>query len=179
MHDFLTGNTFSGNYDLLSARGAGFGRASGIENRWRSGLKFRFLGPVILLNSIFAALAVLSLALMPSGNIFAARKFPLHRRIADPAFSPALSILKPLKGCDATTADSLASWFNQDYVGPVQILFGVASADDPVCNLVRELIQKSQADAQLIICGESLGTNAKASTLVQLEKSAKHDLLLV
>jgi ceramide glucosyltransferase len=134
---------------------------------------------VILLNSIFAALAVLSLAL-GLWQYAAARKFPLHQRIADPAFSPAISILKPLKGCDATTADSLASWLNQDYKGLIQILFGVASVDDPVCNVVRELLQKNpKVGAHLVICGESLGTNAKVSTLIQLEKSAKHDFVLI
>jgi ceramide glucosyltransferase len=62
----------------------------------------------------------------------------------------------------------------------VQILFGIANADDPVCGLVRELLQKNPTvDAQLIICGETLGANAKASTLIQLEKLAKHDLVLV
>jgi ceramide glucosyltransferase len=134
---------------------------------------------VILLNSIFAALAVLSFVVC-LWQYVAARKFPLHKRIADPAFSPAVSILKPLKGCDTTTSDSLQSWLNQDYVGNVQVLFGVASADDPVCGLVKELIQKHpKVDAQLVICGESLGMNGKVSTLIQLEKSVKHDLVLV
>jgi ceramide glucosyltransferase len=132
----------------------------------------------MILNFIFAALAVLSLALV-FWQFLAARKFPLHQRIADPAFSPAVSLFKPLKGCDATTSDSLQSWFSQNYAGPVQILFGVASADDPVCDLVRELLKKNlNADAQLVICGEPLGANAKVSTLIQLEKLVKHDLVL-
>jgi ceramide glucosyltransferase len=134
---------------------------------------------VILLNIIFAALAVLSLALA-FWQFFAARKFPLHQRIADPTFSPAISLLKPLKGRDTTTGDSLQSWFSQNYAGSTQILFGVASADDPVCDLVRELIKKNPtADAQLIVCSEMLGANAKVSTLIQLEKLVKHDLVLV
>ena len=134
---------------------------------------------VILLKFILAALAVLSFELV-LWQFLAARKFPLHKRIADPAFSPAVSILKPLKGCDATTAASLESWFNQIYVGSVQILFGVANAEDPVCDIVRELIGKHpKADAQLLICVESLGMNAKVSTLIQLERAARHDLILV
>ena len=72
----------------------------------------------------------------------AARRFPLHRRIADPSFAPAVTLLKPLKGCDETTAASLQSWFNQNYAGPTQILFGVADVNDPVCEIVRELIRK-------------------------------------
>jgi ceramide glucosyltransferase len=134
---------------------------------------------VTLLNFIFAALAVLSVVLL-FWQFFAGWRFPLHRRIADPAFAPAISILKPLKGCDATTAESLESWFKQNYPGPVQILFGVARAADPVCEIVRDLIGKNpQADARLVICSESPGTNPKVSTLIQLEKSAQYDFILV
>lgn len=134
---------------------------------------------VILLKFILAALAVLSFGLV-FWQYFAARKFPIHKRIADPGFSPAVSILKPLKGCDATTAASLESWFKLDYANPVQVLFGVAVAEDPVCDVVRELMSKYPgADAQLLVCGEALGMNAKVSTLTQLERAAKHDLILV
>jgi ceramide glucosyltransferase len=133
----------------------------------------------MLLDSICGALAVLSFALA-LWQFFATRKFPLHQQMADPAFSPAVSIFKPLKDCDATTTDSLQSWFNQNYPGPVQILFGVARAEDPVCKIVESLIQKNpKADAQLVVCSEDLGANAKVSTLIQLEKLAKHELILV
>ncbi len=93
---------------------------------------------------------------------------------------PALSLLKPIKGIDETTAASLDSWFNQNYTGLTQILFGVADARDPVCPIVRELIEKNPGrDAQLVVCGESLGTNGKISTLIQLERLAKHELVLI
>ncbi|MGH7976922.1 MAG: bacteriohopanetetrol glucosamine biosynthesis glycosyltransferase HpnI [Limisphaerales bacterium] len=131
------------------------------------------------LNAIFAAFALLSFALL-LWQFFAARKFPLHKRIANSNFAPAVSILKPLKGCDKTTAASLESWFNQNYTGQIQIFFGVADSNDPVCKIVTELLQKNpNRDAQLIICAENFGANAKVSTLAQLEKSAKHDLILV
>jgi ceramide glucosyltransferase len=141
-------------------------------------LIFRFLCAVNFLNEILAAFAILSVALL-LWQFFAARKFPLHKKIADPHFAPAISILKPLKGCDETTAASLESWFKQNYSGPIQILFGVADANDPVCQIVQELLQKNpRLDAQLVICAENLGANAKVSTLAQLEKLAKHDLIL-
>jgi len=109
-----------------------------------------------------------------------ARKFPLHQRIAGTGFAPAISILKPLKGCDATTAESLRSWFNQNYSGAVQVLFGVADVGDPVCEIVRRLISEyPQRDARLIVCEKLAGTNAKAAKLVQLEKLARHELILI
>jgi ceramide glucosyltransferase len=134
---------------------------------------------VNLLNLILAALATLSFALA-LWQFFAARKFPLHKRIAGTDFAPAVSILKPLKGCDETTAASLESWFNQNYSGQTQILFGAADANDPVCKIVQELLRKNPGrDAQLIICAENRGANAKISKLAQLEPRAKHDLILI
>jgi ceramide glucosyltransferase len=110
----------------------------------------------------------------------AARRFPLHRRVTDLSFAPAITLLKPLKGCDATTVESLQSWFHQNYTGQIQILFGVADASDPVGTIVRELIAKNPVrDAQLVVCAESLGANGKVSTLIQLERLARHPLILV
>jgi ceramide glucosyltransferase len=135
--------------------------------------------PVNFIEAILAALALLSLALV-FWQWLAAWRFPLHRRVADDSFAPAISLLRPLKGCDGTTADSLQSWFNQNYAGQTQILFGIADANDPAGAIVRELIQKNPGrEAQLVVCAESLGASGKISTLVQLERLAKHELILV
>ena len=132
-----------------------------------------------VLNFIFGSLAALSCALA-LWQWFAAKKFPLHQKIADQYFAPAVSILKPLKGSDATTRDSLQSWLRQNYGGPIQILFGVAEAADPVCELVRALLAENpNADARLVVCHPLQGTNAKAAKLAQLEKLATHDLIVV
>ncbi len=110
----------------------------------------------------------------------AAYRFPLHRRISDNSFAPPITLLKPLKGLDDNTMQCLGSWLRQDYAGPVQILFGVASANDPVCGPLRELLrQYPGANAQLLVCGESLGVNAKVSTLIQLSRHAQHEFIVV
>ena len=133
----------------------------------------------MVLNIILAALALLSLALT-LWQYVAAIRFPLHQRVADANFTPSVTLLKPLKGCDAETLHCLESWFKQDYAAPAQILFGVMSADDPACEIVRALIARfPDRDAQLVICGESLGANAKVSTLAQLQRQAKHDVLVI
>jgi ceramide glucosyltransferase len=130
-------------------------------------------------NAIFAALALLSLALA-LWQWLASRKFPLHQRVAETNFAPAITLLKPLKGCDDTTAESLQSWLNQNYSGRTQILFGVADANDPVCKIVQEIIAKNpKPDAQLVVCEKLVGTNAKVAKLAQLEKLAKHELILI
>src|ERR1035441_8737495 len=118
----------------------------------------------MILNLVFGALALLSFALT-LWQWLVARRFPLHQSVRerprppDPRRSrreealtssaqpstlnppPPLTLLKPLKGRDASTEDCLRSWFSQHYTGPTQILFGVAAADDPVCGLVRQLVQ--------------------------------------
>jgi ceramide glucosyltransferase len=171
----------------------------------------------VILNLIFASLALLSLALT-LWQWLVARRFPLHQRVAakvgravpsapqavgnvqdvrvwassngalrtarpitEPlAPLPSLSLLKPLKGCDPATEDCLRSWLTQDYPGLLQILFGVADGDDPVCAIVRRLLQEFPAsDAQLVVCGPPPSANAKICQLIELERRAKHDLLIL
>lgn len=133
----------------------------------------------MLLHLVLAALALLSLAIT-LWQWLAARRFPLHHRAVDISFAPGVTLLKPLKGLDPETRGCLESWFRQDYRGPVQLLFGVADEKDPVCELVRKLIaEHPQANAQLVLCPEQLGPNAKVSTLVHLERLAAHEHLIV
>ncbi len=108
-----------------------------------------------------------------------ARRFPLHQR--RPPSSPIpVTLLKPLKGCDDHTEHCLRSWFEQAYAGPVQILFGVADGNDPVCSIVRGLIQQYPCvDAELVICGPLSGANLKVSKLEQLSERARHDAIVV
>ncbi|HEY5913906.1 MAG TPA: glycosyl transferase, partial [Verrucomicrobiae bacterium] len=78
------------------------------------------------MNATLGGLTLLSLILL-LWQWLAAWRFPLHRRVRTPSYSPGVTLLKPLKGCDPSTEACLRSWFTQDYPGPVQILFGVAS----------------------------------------------------
>ena len=114
------------------------------------------------LNIIFGFLAVLSFALL-LWQWLVARRFPLHQRVAAHSFPPAVTLLKPLKGCEPSTEDCLRSWFVQEYTGRVQLLFGVDSADDSVGNVVRKLhLEFPASDSQLIVCGPPRGANARA-----------------
>ncbi len=133
----------------------------------------------MLFNTILGCLALLSLVL----NLwqwYVARRFPLHRRVSDFSFAPGVTLLKPLKGCDDFTESCLRSWLTQAYAGPVQVLFGVASAADPVCAVVRGLLQEfPDADAQLVVCDPLPGANLKVSKLAQLEQKAKCEVVVI
>lgn len=134
----------------------------------------------MVLNAILGGLACLSLALA-LWQWFVAWRFPLHRWLApSDSFSPGITVLKPLKGCDPETEACLRSWLVQQYAGTFQVLFGVASAEDPVCNVVRRLLQDfPKVDADLVICGPLRGANLKVSKLEQLAKLAKHPIIVI
>lgn len=128
---------------------------------------------------ILAPLAALSL-LLNLWQWVVALRFPLHRRIRNSIFAPPLTILKPLKGADDNTRRCLQSWLDQHYPAPVQILFGVASPDDPVCAVVKQLLAENpKCNAQLVLCRESLSVNAKVSSLIQLHRAAQHEIIIV
>ncbi|MEK7707401.1 MAG: glycosyltransferase [Verrucomicrobiota bacterium] len=143
----------------------------------------------MILHNILGALAVVSF-LSTLWQWFAARRFPLHQRIETTLDDstrriaggsvPAVTLLKPLKGTDEFAESCLRSWFTQVYAGEIQMLFGVANADDPACAVVKKLLAEfPQRDAQLVICPERLGANAKVSKLAQLEPLAKHEIIVV
>jgi ceramide glucosyltransferase len=137
----------------------------------------------VILNLIFGSLAVLSFALL-LWQWLAARRFPLHQRITTASNvgnpPPAVTLLKPLKGCDESTEACLRSWFAQDYAAPVQILFAVVSPDDPVCKILQRLrAEFPSRDADVIVVSQFVGANAKVSKLVELQKLAKHDIIVV
>jgi len=91
---------------------------------------------------------------------------------------PSVSVLKPLQGCDGETRECLRSWLTQKSQADVEVLFGVGSKDDPVCDVVRELMREHpRCDAQLVVCAERLGPNPKVSKLAQMARLAKHEVI--
>ncbi len=133
----------------------------------------------VLLCWIFGILALIS-AVTGVWQFVAAMRFPLHRRVTDRSFAPGVTLLKSLKGCDEHTHHCLRSWFRQDYAGPVQILFAVQNAADPVCEVVRSLQREfPQTDVRLEIVTTLLGANAKVSKLAHLESLVAHEFVVI
>lgn len=131
------------------------------------------------LDFILGGLTLVSLAIT-LWQWIVARHFPLHRRVADPAFAPGIAVLKPLKGCDAETASCLRSWLDQDYAGTVQVLFGIDSLDDPAAEVSRALLAAyPHRDVQLVVCPDALGPNAKVATLAQLEGRIQCEVVII
>jgi ceramide glucosyltransferase len=83
------------------------------------------------------------------------------------AFTPAVSILKQLRGTDPEMYESFRSHCLQDYPD-YEIIFGISDENDPAIPLAERLKSEfPQRPIRLIICGENLGANVKVSNLAQ------------
>jgi ceramide glucosyltransferase len=133
----------------------------------------------VLLCWILGGLALLTV-FIGGWQFVAALRFPLHRRVPPAVPAPGVTLLKSLKGCDAHTRDCLRSWFTQDHAGPVQLLFAVQDASDPVCAIVRDLAAEfPAADVRLEVVPHLVGANAKVSKLAHLENFIAHDRVVI
>ena len=96
-----------------------------------------------------------------------------------PDWTPAVTLLKPLKGLDPQLHDNLTTFCRQQYPR-FQLVFGVADRQDPAVAVVRTLQREHPTlDIDLIIDGHLYGTNDKVSNLINMYRSAKHDVMVL
>ncbi len=98
----------------------------------------------------------------------------------DPNFTPAVSILKPLKGVDPDMYESFRSHCLQDYPAEYEIIFGVNDLSDPAVAEV-ERLKREFPDRQirLIVCAPTGGTNRKVTNLVQMLRDARCQYVII
>jgi ceramide glucosyltransferase len=112
--------------------------------------------------------------------VLAIRRFQRAPRAATP-FSqlPPVSLVRPLCGIDNYAADTLSSTFALDYPH-YEILFCVASANDPVVPLVERLIaEHAGVRARLLIGDEHISGNPKLNNVVKGWAAATHDWIIL
>ncbi|HYM06092.1 MAG TPA: bacteriohopanetetrol glucosamine biosynthesis glycosyltransferase HpnI [Terriglobales bacterium] len=94
-------------------------------------------------------------------------------------FTPAVSILKPLRGTDPEMYESFRSHCLQDYPA-YEIIFGVSEADDPAAELVERLqAEFKSVHIRLVLCMKDLGANTKVSNLAQMLPEAQYEHIVV
>jgi ceramide glucosyltransferase len=103
-----------------------------------------------------------------------------HRAVhADPA-PRSVTILKPVSGFELNLYENLASFCQQSYRGPVQIIFGAQSAADTAVAVVRQLIVDfPQVMTTLVIDPRPHGSNRKIANLINMAPYIAHDIVLV
>ena len=91
-----------------------------------------------LIGLIFLALCLCALAY----TLVAAIVVPLYvgPPPTDPKIFPSVTMLKPLHGLEPGLEENLKSFFDQDYPGPIQLVFGVQDPRDPAIAVVNALI---------------------------------------
>jgi ceramide glucosyltransferase len=93
---------------------------------------------------------------------------------------PGVTILKPLRGAEAGLYDNLASFCNQSYPGPVQILFGVQDPADAAIAAVNRLIADLPGrDLELVKHSRAGGPNPKVANLVGMQGRIRHDIVII
>lgn len=133
-----------------------------------------------------AVLGWLFLVLGLSGGAYAVAATVLTKRVLKrrpdpkPLAFPPVTILKPLYGTEPGLERALASFLNQHYPAPVQVVFGLHAADDPARAIITR-IQRSfpGRDIAGVIDGSRHGSNAKVSNLVNMMAAAKYDVLVL
>jgi ceramide glucosyltransferase len=111
--------------------------------------------------------------------LWSVRSFRRESRKPLPAFTPPVSILKPLRGVDPQMYESFRSHCIQEYP-EYEIIFGVSDPHDPAVEAVHRLMREfPDCNIQLAFCPDILGTNRKTSNLVQMLQYAKHDHILI
>ncbi len=105
------------------------------------------------------------------------------RHVHKPAFVgnfplPPLSVLKPLKGTEESLAANLASFLEQGYAGPWEVIFAVTERDDPAVAVAREVAARfPQVPVQFVHSDAAQGLNPKVANVAGALPAARYDLV--
>jgi ceramide glucosyltransferase len=95
------------------------------------------------------------------------------------ADAPPVSLVRPLCGVDPFAEETLASSFGLDYPS-YEVIFCLASADDPVAPMVRRLIAaRPETPARLLIGDDRPSSNPKLNNVVKGWKAAVNEWIVI
>jgi ceramide glucosyltransferase len=105
-----------------------------------------------------------------------------HRKDRPQARKPNLrpvTVLKPICGSDPNLYENLRSFCQQAYPH-YQVVFGVSDAADPaVTTIARVIADFPSLDLELVVDDRLIGTNFKVSSLANMLRIAKYDVLVI
>jgi ceramide glucosyltransferase len=106
-------------------------------------------------------------------------RFRRGRSVGPRSASP-VTILKPLHGAEPRLFAQLASFCNQDYAGPVQLVCGACEDNDPAMEVVNRLTAALPGkNIDLTIEPRRHGSNRKISNLINMMPLVRYDVLVI
>jgi ceramide glucosyltransferase len=112
-------------------------------------------------------------------GLCAARMRVPRSPLPPPPDAPPVTVIRPVCGIEAFSAETLGSSFALDYPC-YELLFCVARSDDPVVPLVRRLIDAHPGiEAQLLIGDDLASLNPKLNNVVKGWNAARHDWVVM
>jgi ceramide glucosyltransferase len=104
----------------------------------------------------------------------------LRRPSPAPAVTAPVTILRPMKGLDPEADLNLLSLCDQDYAGPVQIILGADSPDDPaIAAALRLKAARPSYDIVIVTDATLHGTNRKLGNLINMAGQARGEILVI
>jgi ceramide glucosyltransferase len=106
-------------------------------------------------------------------------RFARHVAPVRPDATPGVTILKPLHGAEPGLIENLASFCVQDYLGDVQIIFGVQDPSDQAVAVVERLRSvQGGRDFELVVDTKVHGSNRKVCNLVNMAPRIRNDVVV-
>jgi ceramide glucosyltransferase len=107
------------------------------------------------------------------------RYFQEPEIVPDPAFTPPVSNLKPMRGLDPDAYENLSSFCRQDYPD-YEIVFCIDPDDDAVLSLIEKLKRDFPECRIRILYGSGrVATNDKVAKLARLVSEAEHETIVI
>src|SRR6185437_7113833 len=111
--------------------------------------------------------------------IYSSRRFFSKRENELPAFTPPLSILKPVRGLDPDAYENFASFCGQDYP-EYEIVFCLSAEDDPAVPMIETLQRNFPKQPIRVLFGSRrAAVNDKVAKLVRLADEAAYEHLVI
>lgn len=131
-----------------------------------------------LLLIVLGLAAAFGCLVMLVAALFVLRPAPPEQAQATAA--PSVTILKPLHGDEVGLYENLASFLDQDYPGPVQIVFGVEDPNDAaIANVERLRVAYPDRAIELVIEPRAMGSNPKVANLINMQPRIAHDIVVL
>jgi ceramide glucosyltransferase len=135
--------------------------------------------------AISGVVGALCIVLAIGGCVYTLAAVLLLRRFARAAGEvtephSGVTVLKPIAGATPGLYEDLRSFCDQDYRGPVQILFSARDSLDPAVAIAKRLIaERPGSDLEIVLHGPARGSNPKVANLAGLEHWIRHDIVVL